>query len=150
MISIALVQIIVSVNKAYLSIKTNQALEMSSSDIFNRLSRDIRNSTSIIIGASSTFGISPGKLELSSKDGSGNIRTVEYYVDSGNMLQVKENGVSVGKLTSSSTPISNLVFNMISTGNSSAVKIDITLQALKDKATTSESFHSTYILRGSY
>lgn len=150
MISIALVQVIISVNKAYGAIKSNQALEMSASDSLNKMSRDIRNATSILVGASTTFGVSPGKLALSSKDGSGVVHTVEYYVDANKMLQVREDGISVGKLTSSSTPISNLVFSQITTGNSSAIKIDLSLQVLKDKATTTESFHSTYILRGSY
>jgi len=150
LILIALVQTIISVNKSYGAIKSNQAIEISASDSLNRMSRDIRNATSIIIGASSTFGISPGKLALSSKDGAGVVRTVEYYVDGANMLQVKENGISVGKLTSSSTPISNLIFTKIDTGNSSAIKIDMSLQVQKNKATTTESFHSSYVLRGSY
>ena len=149
-ISIALVQVIISVNQTYAAIKSTQALEMSASDSLNRMSRDIKNATSVIIGASSTFGVSPGKLALSSKDCSGNIRSVEYYVDSANMLQVKENGMSVGKLTSSSTPVSSLIFKLIDTSNSSAIKIDMSLQVLKNRATTTESFHSTYILRGSY
>ena len=150
MMSIALVQVIISINKAYGAIKSNQALEMSASDSLNKMSRDIRNATSVLIGPSTNFGVSPGKLALSSKDGSGVVHTVEYYVDANKMLQVKEDGISVGKLTSSSTPISNLVFSQITTGNSSAVKIDLSLQVLKDKATTTESFHSTYVLRGSY
>ena len=150
LISLALVQVIMTINRTYGAIKATQALETSASDSLNRMSRDIRNASSVLLGASSTFEVSPGKLALSSKDGSGNTRTVEYYVDSSKMLQVKENGVSVGKLTSSSTPISNLVFYLITTGNSSAIKIDMSLQTLKDKATTTESFHSTYILRGSY
>ncbi len=148
-ISIALVDVIISINKTYGAIKSTQALETSASDILNGLSRDIRNATSID-SASSTFGVSPGSLGLLSKDNFGNVRAVEYYVDSEKMLQVKENGISVGKLTSSSTPVSSLVFTQVQTNNSTAVKIDLSLQTLKDKATITESFHSTYILRGSY
>lgn len=150
MISIALVQVIISINKAYTAIKSTQALEMSASDSMNRFSRDIRNATNIIVGSGSSFGVSPGKLAINSKDGLGNIHTIEYYLDSSNMLQVKEDGFLVGKLTSSSTPVSSLIFKQINTGNSSAIKIDMALQVFKDKATTTESFHSVYILRGSY
>lgn len=149
LILIALVQTIISVNKSYGAIKSNQALEMSASDSLNRMSRDIRNATSIVM-ASSSFNSHPGRLTLNSKDGSGVVRTVEYYIDGSKMLQIIENGVSGGKLTSSSTPVSNLVFRLIDTGNSSAIKIDLSLQVQKNKATTTESFSATYVLRGSY
>ena len=66
------------------------------------------------------------------------------------MLQVSVDGVSQGKLTSSSTPVSNLVFNQITGGNYSAIKIDLSLDSNKNGATSTESFHSTYLLRGSY
>ena len=66
------------------------------------------------------------------------------------MLQTKIDGVGAGKLTSSSTPVSNLVFTEINTGNSLAVKINMSLQTFKDKATTTENFETVYVLRGSY
>jgi hypothetical protein len=147
LISFALVQTTISVNKAYLSIKSNQMLEISASDSLNRISNDIRNVRSILIDSSSIFDVSPGRLTLSVKDNLGKDKIVEYYVDGFNMLQVKENGMSVGKLTSSLTPVSNLVFKKIDTGSSSAIKIDMTLQAFKSGVTTTESFYSTYILR---
>lgn len=150
MISIALVQLTISINQTYAAIKSTQALEVSASDSLNRMSHDIRNSTSVIMGDSSVFGVSPGRLSLSYKDSTGALRTVEYYLDSSNMLQVKENNISMGKLTASSTPVSNLIFTLINTGNSTAIKIDMSLETQKNKATTTESFHSTYILRGSY
>jgi len=124
-------------------------LENSAQTSLERMSRDIRNASSII-AASSTLGVSPGVLAIKTKNENGTSTEVLYYLDSSKMLHVKENGVDIGKLTASTTPVSNLVFTQSTTTNSVAIKIDISMQTLKNSATTTEKFWATYILRGSY
>lgn len=148
-IFLALVEAVIYTNKTYLAIRSTSTLEDSAMSSLERMSRDIRNAYSISV-ASSTFGISPGVLSVKTKDGAGVIRDTEYYLDSQKMLHVKENGLDIGKITSSSTPVSNLIFTQISTGNSLAVKIDMSIQSFKNNSTTTEQFWATYILRGSY
>lgn len=147
LISLALTSITISVDRLYANIQSTIEVESSALVSLDRMSRDIRNGVSIV--ASSTFGVSPGRLVLSSKDRLGTVRTVEYYVLDG-MLRVKENDIDVGQLTSSSTPVSNLVFIQITTPHSTGVKIDMSLQAFKNGATSTEQFWGTYVLRGSY
>jgi prepilin-type N-terminal cleavage/methylation domain-containing protein len=148
-ISIALVESVIYTNRTYLAIRSTHSLENSAITSFEKMSRDIRNAYSVIV-ASSTLGVSPGVLSIKSKDGNGIIHDIQYYLDSQKMLRVKDNGVDVGKLTASTTPVSNLVFTQITTNNSTAIKVDMSIQIFKNNATTTEQFWSTYILRGSY
>lgn len=144
----ALISTLSSVTSAYRSIKTSQALQGTAANIMERLSRDIRNGITLDAGNSS-FGTSLGRLTLSSKDGSGSARTVEYVL-LGNTLRIREGGVDKGALNASSTPVNSLVFRSISTGNSTAIKVELTVSAFINNATTTETFNSTYIMRGSY
>lgn len=148
-IFLALIESVVYTNKTYLAIRSANSLENSAQTSLERMSRDIRNGSSIIV-ASSTFGTSPGVLAIKTNNEYGTSTEVMYYLDSAKMLHVKENGVDIGKLTASSTQISNLVFTQSTTSKSSAIKIDMSIQTVKNNATTTEKFWATYILRGSY
>src|SRR3989344_3684025 len=100
-------------------------IAQSGASAFDRLTRDIRQSQSINV-AGSTLGAHPGKLILNTSTASGTPATLEFYVESG-ALNVKQDSVFLGALTSPKVAVSNLIFRSISTAESSGVKIELSL-----------------------
>lgn len=143
---IALTYSIRSLLVSYNDLKLERKVEQSALAAMDRITRDIRNATSINAGQSS-FGNSNGSLSLNVATSGGGTQATRFYL-SGGRVYVDEDGVQVGPLTSSAVTASSLLFRSIATTTSAAVKVELTLSA----TTTSnqEKFYDTVILRGSY
>lgn len=128
--------------------RTNRDLLESGNTMFERVSREIRLANSVTTGES-TLGSSPGVLTLSGIDDVGASRVVKFIVENGK-LNLYEDGVLVGPLNGQNTQVTSLIFRQITTTNSSAVKVELTLQDLRGKNRKTVNFYDTVILRGGY
>lgn len=145
---------IVTVNGAFSSIRTFaefrvfRDLNSSATSLMERMTREIRAAHSIDAGQSA-FGANPGRLTLIAKDSSGADTSVEFYVEN-NALKIKEGGVLMGALTSSTAAITNFTVRSLSNANSAAIKAEIGLTATRGEISKSGNYYTTILLRGSY
>jgi len=108
-----------------------------------RISREIRQAKSV--DASSTQTI----LVLNSHDNLGVAMTIKFINENGELNLYKDNTLQ-GNLLGDNLSVTNLMFSRITTTESEAVKIKITLQYSGEHKTKSENFYNTIVLRGGY
>ncbi len=145
LISIVIINMLLSFTKSYRVVTALRLAEHSGIDSIERVTRDIRGATTVD-SANSTLGTSPGVLTLNSTV-NGTPTITKYYVQNG-ILEIDVNGSYFGPLTLSSASTTNLIFRKLTSGNSTAVKVDMTVQALVGGVLRTKNYHSTIILRG--
>ena len=141
---IILFSVLVLFVKISRNIKVNQNIQNSAVLVLERMTREIHDAKSP--GASSVYTTSPGILVLNTVDGSNNPRTVMFSVVNGE-LHITENSIDLGALTLPNVSITNLIFNLITTTNSKAIKIQFTLSSNNGSFVKTENFYTTAILR---
>ena len=104
-----------------------------------RMTRDIR--------AAKTATASGATLTLITPVVSGVSTTSYYYLFNG-ALNVDINNASSGPLTVTGATVTSLAFTGLASPNSSAVKIDMTIQGTSGAVTATKNYHSTIILKG--
>lgn len=137
-----------SLSRSYRIMQSSFAIDATAQASFERITREIRGALSVD-PVLSVLDSSPGKLLLNTRDNLGNPLTIEFYVDNQTLL-VKEGGVDVGPLSVSSARITNLIFREISTGQSNAIKIEMTVESGQGDSLRQKNFYSTVVLRGTY
>lgn len=148
MLSILVINSLITVMTSFSTTRTNRDLLESGSTAIERISREIRQAKTVDT-TNSTLGSSPGVLQLNSTDGSGNALLVKFMVSSG-ALNMYTGGTLKDNLLGQNITVNNLVFRRISTTNGEAVKIELTLQDNSSKTTKTANFYDTIILRGGY
>lgn len=148
LISILAVDATIMVMRSFYALRITQNISQSATTALERMSREIRNSYDIDT-TNSTFGTSPGRLTLKTKDDFGALTTVEFYVDAGNQVNMKVGGVDKGKLMAKTVTLTNLVFRSITTANSKVVKVEMTLQDSRSTLVKTVKYYDTIVLRGS-
>lgn len=147
-LSILAVNATIMVMRSFYTLRLNQSVNQSATVALERLSREIRNAYDIDT-AQSTLGSSPGRLTLNTKDAVGANTTMEFYMDGASQLRLKDGGVDKGALVTKSVTLTNLVFRSISTTNSKAIKVEMTLHDSRATTTQAVKFYDTIVLRGS-
>lgn len=147
LISLVTIYTIFSFVSSYRNVTALRLAENSAIYSMERMSRDIMYATNVD-SVNSVLGSNPGVLTITSVNNTYST-TTKYYLDSG-VLKVDINGSYVGPLNSRGTQITSLVFNTVSSGKSTAVKIDMTINATVANVTKEKNYHNTVILRGSY
>jgi len=145
---VAVLTIVVSIFGSYDDVQNKNKAVTSGEAAMERMSRDIRNAASVS-GAGSVFDANPGDLRINTTDSAGNPMLIEFLVQDG-ALAVKENSGSPSVLTDPTVTVQNLLFSSISTSNSHAIRIVLTLQAGVSPHIASSTFYDTVVLRGSY
>lgn len=141
---LALIQSMLRISTSYENVKAVRVIEQAAIATMDRMQLETRSAASINV-ASSTFNTNPGVLALNTTNS-----RVRFYV-SNNRLYLEEGGVVTGPLTETNVTVSSFVVRQITATSSSAVKIEMTLQASGYGTTTvSKNFYTTTILRGSY
>jgi type II secretory pathway pseudopilin PulG len=129
-----------SFKSSYRELGALRLTEHSGIDSMERMTRDIR--------AASTADTSvSGELTLTAT-ANGNSTTTRFYLQS-SVLKVDVNGTYSGPLSVASASVTSLTFNKITNTNSTAVKVDLTIQGTDGPATSTKSYHSTIVLKGS-
>ncbi len=141
-ISLVVVNTVVSLSTSYRNLTALRAVEHSGIDAMERMSRDIRSATSIDL-THSTFGSSPSTLTLVQTS-----TTTKFYVQSG-VMKVDVNGTYSGPLTITNSSVTSFILTHLTSSNSDAVKIDLTISGTSGTVTRTKNFHSTIVLRGS-
>jgi hypothetical protein len=143
-ISLVVVRMLVAFGGSYRVVVASRRVDYAAMNSLERMSRDIRASTSVN-SATSVFGTSPGVLTLLSTI-NGLSTTTKYYIQDG-ILKLDVNGVYVGPLTSSNVLVTNLTFQLLDNGTSRAIKMNMTLQGVVGASTKSKTYHSTIVLK---
>lgn len=146
-LSVVAINATLTMTQAYASLRASRDLNVSATTVLERMAREIRDASAI--DATSVLGVNPSDLVLNTKDASGAATTIEFYVQNG-LINVKEGGVAQGSLMTSSTQVGNFVVRTMSGTNSKAVKIDLTMTAMRGTKSKTRNFYDTVVLRGSY
>ena len=128
-------------------LQASQKVANSATVSLDRMVREIRTASDMST-STSILDTNPGKLYLTSRDASGNIRSVEFYIAT-NTLRIKENNVDMGPLTEKGVSITNLIFRRSASSTDQAIKVEMTLESGTSTSYKSEKFYSTTILRQS-
>lgn len=148
MLSVLSVNATILVMKSFYTLRITQNISQSATTAMERMSREIRNAYDVDTLNSTLAPTSPGRLTLLTKDASGNPSSVEFYV-TGSQLNMKVGGIDKGSLMTKSVTLTNLVFYSISTTNSKAVKIEMSLRDSRSDIVKTVKFYDTIVLRGS-
>ena len=144
---VVFVQLLFTMTRSYTSFRLSRDIVSSSSLALERMVGEIRKAEGVDVG--STLGTSPGRLVLNTTDEVGAATIIDFYLSDG-VLMVKEGNNVAASTTSARVTVDNLVFRQITTSESKAVKIDLTLSASRGNVSRSAKFYSTAVLRGSY
>jgi len=132
----------------YRTLEGVRNINLSAITALERMIREVRSSTDIN-QSSSVFNTSPGTLELVTTDEAGAPATVKFSV-LGGVLRVYENGSDAGALTFGSSTVANLVFRLIQTPQSKAVKIELSIDGGVSGSVRTKSFSDTAVMRPTY
>jgi Tfp pilus assembly protein PilW len=139
----AMVTTFLSFDTVFLRNRTERVLTHEARASLEYISRAIKQADSINAGLSA-FDTSPGALALI--DGA---TTTRLYV-SGGVLMLSVNGSDVGPLTSDAVTIEDITFNHQSGTVSDFVRVGLTLSTSNKAASTTKTFYTSGVLRGSY
>ncbi len=145
-ISAVIINMLLSFTSTYRTVVALRIAENSGIDSMERITRDIRAASSVDL-SNSILSASPGRLALTTTSG-GVSTTTRFYLNEG-ILKVDVNGVFVGPLTVSKAQVTSLVFRLLDSGVSQAVRVDMTVQATVGSTVKTKTYHATVILKGS-
>lgn len=145
-LSLLAMQATLAAMRSFYTLRLTQNINQSATVALERMSREIRNAYDID-ETLSTLGSNPGRLTLKTEDALGANTTIEFYVSNGQM-RVKESGVDKGSLLAKNTTVTNLIFRKVTTLNSRAIKIEMTLRDARGAEAREVKFYDTIVLRG--
>lgn len=145
LIVVGVVQAVLTMSGTFGRLKATRALTASAAIALDRFVFEVREAASVDTDpGDSTFNAHPGMLTVVRPD----LSTAVFSLDGPALLI--DSGSGSETLTSSSVSVNNLVFRHLSSISSEAVRMELTLEAFDGETTTSETFYTTAVLRGSY
>ncbi len=144
-----LVNVMLSLAKSYVEVQRFRAITTNASVVMERISREVRDSSSVDISLS-TLETSPGELYLNSNHAGGGAKTVRFYLNASSTIFVEVDGDGGSQLSGNTVDITDLTFRHIVSSSSEAVRIELEIQNREGKRTLSERFYDTIVLRRSY
>lgn len=145
-VSVVAVETVLRINRALAAIRVTRTLDIAAAAAMERTIRTIRDAKAVD-AAGSVFGVSPGILKLT---GAETPPATRRFTLSGGSLQYEEGGNPAIALTPPGVSVIGLVFRGTTTPHSTAIRIELTLAASSGRATTTQSFYDTAVLRNSY
>lgn len=142
-ISVIVIQTILSANASFAGLRASKDINISAVSALDALAREIRAANSVNDTAS-VFGASPGALFLATTNGAS--ASVAFRVEN-DVLVFYRDGALIGSLLSGSTTVSELLFERASSTNSELIKITLGLSATTAKTTKSETFYTSAVVR---
>lgn len=141
-ISILVINSFITILASFNTTNVNRKLLEAGVQSMEKMAREIRQAESIDLSGGT------GTLILNTKDSLGNPEVVTFLNENG-ILKYEKDGQR-DPLFQGNITISQLVFNTITTTESQAVKIKLTLLYQDAKNTKEENFYNTIVLRGGY
>lgn len=142
-IAMATINMYYSLDSVLLRNSTERKLTNAATVTLERMVRDIRNADAVDIGLS-TLGTSPGVLVL--EDGA----TVTQFSLNGGSVEVAVDGSTLGPLTSDDVTVEDLIFRRYQNATTELVRVELTLSASSRAASTTKTFYTSAVLRGTY
>ncbi len=124
------------------TINLNHDLISSGSTSIERISREIRQAKNIDLANTTS-----DTLQLNSTDSFGNDMIIKFLKEE-NALNIYKDGVLLDNLLTKDVILEDILFDRISTTNSEAVKVKMTIKETRKNKTKSVIFYDTIILRG--
>lgn len=143
-----IVSSLIGISQVYRQVRIVEVLNSNANTAVETIAREIRTAISVDTGAS-TLDSASGVLKLNSRTLAGDTKTVTFSLSSGR-VEMSENAVSLGPITSVNATVSELYFEHIDTGVSEAVKYYATVNVGSGDYARSETFYNTIVLKGSY
>ena len=131
---VIILEIIISITQKDRIIESKRNIENSAALTLERVTREVRESTAISVPSST-------RLVLTESDG-----TIEFYLSDARIF-LKENGIDIGALTSSSTRVTSLNFIRFASSTSEGVRVLMTLESGTTTDYQMESFYTSAIKR---
>ncbi len=147
-LSVILIKCLLVMLRSYTETRVNDDLLEAAQVSIERVSREVRSAISVD-PSSSTFGTSPGVLQINTTNTSGVAKTEKFDLSSG-ALRFTDNGTVSGNFTGAQVSVTSLIFRNITTPSGGAVRIEMTIQSLRKPSTKTISVYDTIVLRGSY
>lgn len=141
LLSLAAVRALLAATDSYLSFKVVREMRRSGVVLVERFSRESRLAESV--SATSILDANPGILKLNRSDGS----VAEFFLVN-DVLYFKDD-FGVGALTASTTRVTNLIFRKAGV-SSTAVRLELSLEAGQGIRLRTADFYSTSVIRGDY
>jgi hypothetical protein len=143
LVTLAGVSTFLSLDTVLLRNSTERTLAHEASVALERMVRTIRDADSIHLGLSS-FDVNMGSLALDTMG-----TTTVFSVSNGN-LTVAENGLPLGDITSDSVTVENVVYTRYTNTDTELVRVALTLSTSNKAASSTRTFFTSAVLRGSY
>ncbi|HEU4677668.1 MAG TPA: type II secretion system protein [Candidatus Paceibacterota bacterium] len=143
LIAVGLITTFHSLDTVLLKNRDDRALTESASVALERMGSALRGATIVDTGAS-TLGTSPGVLTLIAG------ATTTTFSLSGGRVILSENGEEVGPLTGSDVTVDDLRFTHYVGTATELVRVALTLTRVGSVSTSTRTFYSSEVLRGSY
>ena len=148
-ISILVINNIISLFKNYNIAKSNQEIEYNAINIIDKITRDVRDARNVNISDSS-FSVADGSVSLNIASSTNEISstTVKFYLNN-NKLKYMKDGVDVGNISTNSVNVSNFKIFYINSSSTEAIKLELTLDTTPRLSTSliSKNFYTTIQLR---
>jgi type II secretory pathway pseudopilin PulG len=145
-ITVVVISSIISLFKSYSTVKLEQDIEVSALQVFDKLTRDIRDADEIVTSQSS-FGVPEGAIALT-KIEDATTNTYVYYSASSS-IKLSKNGTYLGDLTQPGVFVNKFTAYEILGTSTHALKLEMNLQATPryGTSTISKNFYTTVQLR---
>jgi hypothetical protein len=150
LLMIAMSQAINTLYTTYRNIDSLRQIESGAISTLDRLTREIKNSTSIDL-SNSILDSDSGKLSLNVASSTGSYNTRIYA--SSSRLYISRNGVELGPLSPDDVKVTLINYSLISSPNTTAtgIRLELVLESADNsQAHWSKTFYSTAIMRGTY
>ena len=144
---VVILNILSSLSKYQRVFKASSSVQNSGVLALERITREVRNATSIDVDQS-IFNTSLGVLSLNSKDADDNDKNIQFLISTSTII-IKENGEEIGPLTLSNASVTSLKFFFLNGSTTDAIKTEITIESGTSTSYKSSNFYTTTVLRNS-
>jgi hypothetical protein len=148
-ITVPIISLIVSTSENLQKLRAARTVDTSAQIVLEKISREIRYASDVDV-ITSILGTTPGKLELLSQTSGGVPITVSFSVVAGRIEFQRSTSASSSPLTPANILVDQLIFDLITTPRSKAIKTSLVLTATQGAGVVERTYNTTTVLRGSY
>ncbi|MBI2100192.1 MAG: prepilin-type N-terminal cleavage/methylation domain-containing protein [Candidatus Vogelbacteria bacterium] len=142
LLSLVLVNVLVLIINSFTAAQAARNLNQTATVALGRMMQEIRQAKSATVP-------SANQLSLTTTDSAGDPITVSFSV-AGGVLNLQTGAGAAVALTTGHSQVSALTFTKITTANSEAVRVQLTLTDDRGQSPPTINFYTTAVLRGSY
>ncbi|MEI8061880.1 MAG: prepilin-type N-terminal cleavage/methylation domain-containing protein [bacterium] len=150
LLAIAVSQATTSLYSTYKNVYALREIESGAISILDRLTREIKNSTSIDL-SNSVLDSDSGRVSLNVASSTGSYNTKIYLSNS--RLYISRDGIELGPLSPSDVKVTLVNYSLINSNNNTAtgLRVELVLESPDNSPTDwSKTFYATAIMRGTY